>query len=107
MANHTACIDDKVGVESVGALFANARSSAYARYALPSTHRSVRRRDATNSGWADCLDLATTPEGFSQAVHQRLQTGLPVEQRRARLRLETEGWAVKASAFAHWIGASA
>jgi glycosyltransferase involved in cell wall biosynthesis len=66
----------------------------------------VRDLPATRS-WADCLDLATTPEGFSQAVHQRLQTGLPVEQRRARLRLETEGWAVKASAFAHWIGASA
>jgi hypothetical protein len=75
-------------------------------YLATSKPAVVRDLPATRS-LADCLDVSTTPEGFSQAVHQRPQKGLPVEQTKARLCLEKEGWAVKASAFAHWIGASA
>jgi glycosyltransferase involved in cell wall biosynthesis len=49
--------------------------------------------------WADCLDLAATPEAFSQAVRQRLATGLPEAQRKARSRLESETWSEKARLF--------
>src|SRR5439155_23824798 len=54
--------------------------------------------------WADCLDLADTPEAFAAAVRQRLHTGLPVEQRLARERLAGETWAAKARAFKRWVG---
>jgi len=61
----------------------------------------VRDLPATRA-WADCLDMATSPEGFSQAVRQRLVTGLPNEQRQARARLAGESWAAKALTFAEW-----
>jgi len=54
--------------------------------------------------WADCLDLADTPEEFVAAVRQRVHTGLPVEQRLARGRLSGETWAAKARAFERWVG---
>jgi glycosyltransferase involved in cell wall biosynthesis len=53
--------------------------------------------------WADCLDMADTPEAFSQAVRLRLAEGLPEEQRRARARLTQESWTEKARAFERWI----
>jgi hypothetical protein len=52
-----------------------------------------------NRDWRDCLDLADTPETFSQAVRQRLHTGLPDDQRAARARLTAESWAEKARVF--------
>lgn len=58
----------------------------------------VRDLPATRE-WGDCLDLATTPEEFSNAVRLRLTTGLPQEQRRARTRLRGESWAAKARLF--------
>jgi glycosyltransferase involved in cell wall biosynthesis len=64
----------------------------------------VRDLPATRS-WAGCLDLASTPEAFSQAVQLRLRTGLPEEQAVARKRLEQESWLAKAAAFENYIGA--
>jgi glycosyltransferase involved in cell wall biosynthesis len=55
--------------------------------------------------WSDCLDLADTPEAFSQAVRARLRGGLPDCQAKARRRLADETWAAKAQAFQHFIGA--
>jgi glycosyltransferase involved in cell wall biosynthesis len=53
--------------------------------------------------WADCLDMADTPEAFSQAVRRRLAEGLPEKQRRARARLTHESWTEKARTFERWI----
>ncbi len=58
----------------------------------------VRDLPATRP-WSDCLDLAASPEVFSQAVRHRLETGLPAHQQTARGRLADEGWAAKAQAF--------
>jgi glycosyltransferase involved in cell wall biosynthesis len=52
--------------------------------------------------WADCLDLADTPETFVCAVQRRIEEGLPEDQRRARARLTEESWAAKAQAFERW-----
>jgi len=52
-----------------------------------------------NREWADCLDLASDAESFSQSVRERLMTGLPSEQRIARTRLESESWQSKARLF--------
>jgi glycosyltransferase involved in cell wall biosynthesis len=61
----------------------------------------VRDLPATRP-WADCLDLAETPEAFVRAVRLRLAEGLPEGQRRARSRLGGESWAAKAQAFQRW-----
>jgi len=53
--------------------------------------------------WADALDLAVTPEAFSQAVQERLVTGVPAPQRQARGRLTEESWAAKARVFERWV----
>jgi glycosyltransferase involved in cell wall biosynthesis len=53
--------------------------------------------------WADCLDLADTPEAFVQAVQLRLRTGLPASQERARARLSGERWSEKARVFERWV----
>lgn len=63
----------------------------------------VVRNLPSTQAWADCLDLVSTPKAFSQAVAQRISTGLPESQRRARTRLAQESWAVKARAFADWL----
>src|SRR5262249_37323525 len=60
---------------------------------------AVVRDLPANQEWDDCLDLAATPQSFSDAVRRRLGTGLPEEQRRARARLATETWAKKACLF--------
>jgi glycosyltransferase involved in cell wall biosynthesis len=52
--------------------------------------------------WADCMDLADSPEAFSEAVRRRLEWGLSDEQRRARARLAEEGWQAKARQFEQW-----
>lgn len=62
----------------------------------------VRNLPATRD-WADCLDLADTPESFSTAVRRRLEIGLPEHQEAARARLVRESWAERARAFEHWI----
>jgi glycosyltransferase involved in cell wall biosynthesis len=49
--------------------------------------------------WADCLDLADSPEAFSHLVRLRLQSGLPRDQQQARGRLAAESWAAKARLF--------
>jgi glycosyltransferase involved in cell wall biosynthesis len=61
----------------------------------------VRDLPATRA-WADCLDLAATPEAFSEAVRRRLATGLPPEQEGARARLAGESWAAKAQELERW-----
>jgi glycosyltransferase involved in cell wall biosynthesis len=65
----------------------------------------VRDLPATRP-WADCLDVAATPEAFAAAVRERLASGVPAAQVAARLRLEAEGWAAKAARFAGWIDGS-
>ncbi|MFL5244369.1 MAG: glycosyltransferase [Gemmataceae bacterium] len=56
-----------------------------------------------NRSWRDSLDLASTPEAFSQAVQERLATGLPDIQAQARERLSGESWTEKARLFEEWI----
>jgi glycosyltransferase involved in cell wall biosynthesis len=68
------------------------------------TGKPVVVRDLpANREWADCLDLADTPEAFSQAVRRRLQGGLPEDQRRARVRVSAESWSEKARLFESWV----
>jgi hypothetical protein len=62
----------------------------------------VRRLPATVP-WADCADVVETPEAFAEAVLERLRTGLPVDQRQVRQRLEAESWAAKAAQFERWV----
>jgi glycosyltransferase involved in cell wall biosynthesis len=64
---------------------------------------AVVRELPSTRGWADCLDLATTPEAFAEVVHQRVETGLPASQQLARERLAEESWAAKACAFERWV----
>jgi glycosyltransferase involved in cell wall biosynthesis len=65
----------------------------------------VRKLPATDS-WADCADVVETPEAFAAAVMERLRTGLPEDQKRARMRLENESWAAKAAQFERWVDGS-
>jgi hypothetical protein len=62
----------------------------------------VRRLPATEP-WADCADVVDTPDTFAGAVSERLRTGLPEGQRRARERLKAESWAAKAEQFERWV----
>jgi glycosyltransferase involved in cell wall biosynthesis len=66
----------------------------------------VVRRLPSTEPWADCLDVADTPEQFAAAVRERLRTGVPDSQRAARARLDAEGWAAKAEQFEQWIDAA-
>ncbi len=59
---------------------------------LPATHH-----------WVDSADLASTPEDFSRAVRERLETGLPAYQSQARERLSEESWQEKARLLETWI----
>lgn len=61
----------------------------------------ARTLPATRS-WGDCLDLVDTPGEFSEAVRQRIATGLTDDQKAARSRLATESWAAKARDFENW-----
>jgi glycosyltransferase involved in cell wall biosynthesis len=62
----------------------------------------VRTLPATEP-WADCLDVADTPERFAARVLERVRDGVPDSQRAARRRLDAEGWAAKADAFERWV----
>jgi hypothetical protein len=53
--------------------------------------------------WADACDVAETADVFAAKVVERMTSGLPVGQRLARQRLESEGWAEKAKLFEAWI----
>jgi glycosyltransferase involved in cell wall biosynthesis len=66
---------------------------------------TVARDLPATRAWADCLDLADSPEAFSRLVRLRLQTGLPEEQAAARARLVGESWIEKTRAFEYCIGA--
>jgi glycosyltransferase involved in cell wall biosynthesis len=67
------------------------------------TGRPVVARDLpATRPWADCLDLAATPQEFVEAVQQRLALGLPDAQRAARGRLTSESWDDKARQFQEW-----
>ncbi len=46
--------------------------------------------------WRDACDVATTPAEFARRVVERVRSGLPDDQRRARERLKQEGWSSKA-----------
>jgi hypothetical protein len=61
----------------------------------------VRDLPATR-GWADCLDVADSPQSFSDLVRSRLVSGLPGSQRRARVRLSQESWVEKTRLFERW-----
>jgi len=50
-------------------------------------------------GWADCLDIATSPAEFWQMVAERIRSGLTGQQRAARRRLSGESWQAKAEHF--------
>jgi glycosyltransferase involved in cell wall biosynthesis len=68
------------------------------------TGKPVVARDLpANREWAGALDLADSAERFSAAVFERLESGLPGEQRSARKRLAQETWHAKAAAFEVWI----
>ena len=58
----------------------------------------VRDLPATRA-WSDCLELASNPVQFSQAVLQSITHGLSEAQRRARCRLQNESWTARASEF--------
>jgi glycosyltransferase involved in cell wall biosynthesis len=62
----------------------------------------VRDLPATRA-WADCLDVAATPEAFAAAVRRRLAEGLPPSQQAARARLAAEDWRAKAAEFARLV----
>ena len=63
----------------------------------------VVRKLPSTLPWADCLDVAETPQEFAAAVRERLRAGVPDAQRAARGRLDAEGWAAKAAQFENWI----
>lgn len=58
----------------------------------------VRDLPATRP-WADCLNLATSPQEFSESVRRCLVEGLSIAQRHARARLTHESWSAKAREF--------
>lgn len=64
------------------------------------TGRPVVVRNLPSTGsWADCLDLAATPDEFADVVLARLGGEVPREQAAARCRLEHESWRQKAAEF--------
>ncbi len=56
-----------------------------------------------NREWADCLDIASSPEAFVAAVKRLLVEGVSEQQKQARKRLEQESWDAKAKALAEII----
>jgi len=49
--------------------------------------------------WASCLDVATSPEDFVDAVRRRAAEGVSAAQAEARAALAGEGWRAKAERF--------
>ncbi len=64
----------------------------------------VRELGATRL-WADALDVASTPESFTEAVLARVTDDTPLSQQEARRRLASESWVGKAKQFRDWIDA--
>lgn len=56
----------------------------------------VRDLPATRS-WENSLDLAGDAEEFSRLVRMRIESGMPQNQQRDRLRLNDESWVAKAT----------
>ncbi len=67
----------------------------------------IARNLPANRAWSDALDLAETPEEFSERVRLRLRDNLPADQESARRRLVSESWQAKADRFVTWIHADA
>jgi hypothetical protein len=66
---------------------------------LATAQPAVVRDLPANRPWADCMDIAATPESFAETVRKRLETGLPEAQHQARKRLADEGWVEKTRLF--------
>ena len=49
--------------------------------------------------WADAADVVSSVEQLTEAVRERLRSGVTAEQRRARERLKDESWELKAARF--------
>ena len=62
----------------------------------------VNRLPSTDS-WSDCLDVAESPEEFSQIVRNRVYSGISVSQGLARCRLQQESWKSKSERFEHLL----
>jgi glycosyltransferase involved in cell wall biosynthesis len=60
---------------------------------------AVARALPATRQWRDALDLADSAEEFSRMVRERIDTGLPSVQLKARARLVGESWNVKAWQF--------
>jgi len=58
----------------------------------------VRDLPATRP-WADACDVCDSREQFIEAVISRLNSGVPIEQKSARIRLAAESWQAKAEAL--------
>ena len=57
--------------------------------------------------WADCMDVATTPDQFVERVLARTDGRLPSEQLSARQRLTAESWSAKAVQFSRHLNTTA
>jgi glycosyltransferase involved in cell wall biosynthesis len=67
------------------------------------TGRPVVVRDLpANRSWGDCLDLASSAGSFARLVLDRIEHGVPDNQKQARCRLKGETWAEKARLFESW-----
>lgn len=62
----------------------------------------VRDLPATRP-WADCLDLADSPQSFAKLVCARVESGLLAAQQASRARLAAEAWHDKARQFEEWV----
>jgi len=62
----------------------------------------VNRLPSTDP-WSDCLDVAETPEQFSQLVRNRVYSGILSSQSLARCRLQQESWRSKADRLEHLL----
>jgi hypothetical protein len=61
----------------------------------------VVNRLPSTSAWSDCLDVAASPEHFSQLVRDRIVNGIAGSQASARSRLQQESWKSKAEVLEH------
>ncbi len=61
----------------------------------------VVNRLPSTSAWSDCLDVAESPEHFSQLVRDRIVSGIAGSQASARSRLQQESWKSKAEVLEH------
>jgi len=64
---------------------------------------AVVRDLPANREWSHALDLASSAEGFAEAVKMRLRDGIDPKQVVARERLRLEGWEAKAKELHEWL----